>query len=256
MSDLVALLADHTIQNVVIGASLLGLSSGVLGSFAVLRQQSLLGDSLSHAALPGVCLGFILAGGRELGSILTGAIATTILAAFMMLALTRFTRLKTDAALGATLSIPFAIGVVLLTHVQGTGNASQAGLDTFLFGSAAAILRSDLWLMGGITAPALLLVAALWKELKLVTFDPTFAATLGIPVLAVELGLAAPVALAGVVGLQMVGVVLMAAMTPDVAGKGVKGGDLIKEIAPIVGGKGGGRPDMAQGGGPEAGGVM
>jgi manganese/zinc/iron transport system permease protein len=219
--SLIALFSDYTLQNVALGAAILGAVSGVLGSFAVLRQQSLVGDALSHAALPGVCLGFMVAGMRDLGSILAGALLTGGLAALTILALTRLTRLKTDAAIGIALSVFFALGVVLLTVIQGAGGASQAGLETFLFGQAAAILRSDLWVMGGITLAALLVVALMWKEFKLVTFDPVFARTLGMPVTVLEVTLTVMVALAVVVGLQMVGVVLMAAMViaPAVAAR-------------------------------------
>ncbi|MDR5867377.1 metal ABC transporter permease [Halomonas koreensis] len=221
MSELLALLRDYTLQNVMAGAALLGLISGVLGSFAVLRRQSLLGDTMSHAALPGVCLGFLIAGGRHLGSILAGALITGSLAALLMLLLTRMSRLKTDAALGIALSTFFALGVVLLTHIQGMNNAAQGGLDAFLFGQAAATLRSDVWIMAGVTALALALVAALWKEFKLVTFDAEFAASLGMPVVWLEVLLTVMIALAVVVGLQMVGVVLMAAMViaPAVAAR-------------------------------------
>ncbi|MEX1081765.1 MAG: iron chelate uptake ABC transporter family permease subunit [Halofilum sp. (in: g-proteobacteria)] len=205
-------LSDYTVQTVAIGAILLGLVSGVLGSFAVLREQSLLGDALAHAALPGVCIGFLIAGGRSLGWIMAGALATAVLSALAVLLLTRRSRLKTDAGLGIALSIPFAIGVVLLTYIQGQPNASQGGLDTFLLGQAAATLRSDLWIMGGVTAFALTLVVTCWKQFKLVTFDPLFAQSLGLPVILLETVLTAMIALAVVVGLQMVGVVLMTAM--------------------------------------------
>lgn len=141
-----------------------------------------------------------------------GALVTGALAALLMLLLTRKSRLKTDAGLGVALSVFFAVGIVLLTYIQGTNNASQGGLNSFLFGQAAATLRSDLWVMGAITAAALALVAALWKEFKLVSFDPVFAASIGLPVVALEVTLTVMVALAVVVGLQMVGVVLMAAM--------------------------------------------
>ena len=221
MNALLALFQDYTVQNVALGAALLGVSSGVLGSFAVLRQQSLLGDTMSHAALPGVCLGFIVAGSRQLGSILLGALITGTLAALFMLLLTRRSRLKTDAGLGSALSVFFALGIVLLTYIQGTGNASQGGLDSFLFGQAAAILRSDLYVMGGVTLFALSLVAAFWKEFKLVAFDPGFAGSLGLPVVVLEVVLTVMIALAVVIGLQMVGVVLMAAMViaPAVAAR-------------------------------------
>ena len=219
--SLVEFLSDYTLQNVALGAAILGVISGVLGSFAVLRQQSLVGDALSHAALPGVCLGFIVAGARDLGAIMAGALLTGGLAALLILALTWLTRLKTDAAIGISLSVFFALGVVLLTVIQGSGGASQAGLESFLFGQAAAILRSDLEVMGAITGVALAVVLLLWKEFKLVTFDPTFARTLGLPVTVLEVTLTVMVALAVVVGLQMVGVVLMAAMViaPAVAAR-------------------------------------
>lgn len=221
MTGLLDLLGDYTVQNVIIGAILLGIASGVLGCFAVLRQQSLLGDTLAHAALPGVCIGFLIAGTRDLGWIMAGALASSVVAALFVLVLTRRTRIKTDAALGSTLGITFAAGVVLLTYIQGQSNASQGGLDTFLFGQAAATLRSDLWLMGGVTLTAVALVLGCWKQFKLVTFDPQFAGSIGLPVALLEGVLTAMIALAVVVGLQMVGVVLMTSMViaPAVAAR-------------------------------------
>ncbi|CAN5812985.1 hypothetical protein BH23PSE1_BH23PSE1_03330 [soil metagenome] len=212
MTGLVALLSDHTVQTVASGAAILGIVSGVLGSFAVLRRQSLLGDALSHAALPGICLGFLVAGARDLGSIMAGAFLTGGIAALVIILIGRRTRLKTDAALGIVLSVFFAVGVVLLTLIQARGGAAQAGLSTFLFGQAAAMLRGDVALIALVGALALGLLAAFWKECKLVTFDPPYAHTLGLPVLAIEIGLTVMVALAIVVGLQIVGVVLMTAM--------------------------------------------
>ena len=215
------LLGDYTLRTVLMGAAILGLVSGVLSVFAVLRRQSLMGDALSHAALPGICLGFLIAGERSLGWIMGGALASGGVAALWILALTRTSRLKTDAAIGSALSVFFALGVVLLTYIQAGGNVAQAGLETFLFGQAAAILRSDLPLMAAIAGGVALAITVFWKEVKLVTFDPVFARTLGLPVLAIEVALTAMIALAVVVGLQMVGVVLMAAMViaPAVAAR-------------------------------------
>lgn len=218
---MLALASDYTVQTVVAGALLLGIASGTLGAFAVLRKQSLLGDVLSHAALPGVALGFLVAGGRSFGSLLVGALVTGIAAALLMLLLARRSRLKTDAALGISLGTFFAAGVVLLSYVQGRSGAGQAGLETFLFGQAAAILRSDLWVMAGVTAVALLLVVAVWKEFEVATFDPAFAASMGLPVPVLDAVMTAMIALAVVLGLQMVGVVLMSAMivAPAVAAR-------------------------------------
>ncbi len=210
--SLLAALTNYTVQNVLIGAVLLGCVSGLLGTFAVLRQQSLLGDTLAHAALPGVCIGFLIAGGRHLGWILAGALATGVLTAMFVVLMVKRSRLKTDAALGIGLSVTFAAGVVLLTYIQGTAGASQGGLDSFLFGQAAATRRSDLWVMGAITLASLVLVLACWKQFKLVVFDPLFARSIGLPVVVLEVLLTAMIALAVVVGLQMVGVVLMTSM--------------------------------------------
>ena len=213
MTEVWLLLSDFTVRNVIAGAALLGLASGVLGSYALLRGQSLLGDALSHAALPGVALGFLVVGSRQLLPILTGALFTGALAALFMTLLVRRSRLKTDAALGSALSIFFAVGLVLLTYISTLNNASQAGLEAFLFGQAASIVPSDLVTMGAITGVSLLVVLLLWKEFKVVVFDPGFAAaSLGLPVIALDLLMTIMVALSIVVGLQMVGVVLMSAM--------------------------------------------
>lgn len=212
MNALLATLSDYTFQTVAIGAMLLGILSGTLGSFAVLRRQSLLGDTLSHAALPGIALGFIIAGGRNLPSMLLGALLSGLAATIVMTVLQRHSRLKLDTILGTILSVFFAVGVVLLTWIQNNFGAAQAGLDSFLFGQAAAMLRGDLILMGSVTAFVLAFVLIMWKEFKAVTFDPLFARTLGLRVTLLESLLTMLVAIAVVMGLQMVGVVLMSAM--------------------------------------------
>ena len=215
------LLGNYTVQTVIIGAVFLGIASGLLGCFAVLRQQSLLGDTLAHAALPGVCIGFLIAGSRHLGWIMAGALGTAVIAALFVQTVTRHSRIRTDAGLGIALSVSFAVGVILLTYIQGQSNASQGGLDSFLFGQAAATRREDLWFMGGVTLVALVLVMLCWKQFKLVTFDPLFAGSIGLPVAVLESVLTSMIALAVVVGLQMVGVVLMTAMViaPAVAAR-------------------------------------
>jgi manganese/zinc/iron transport system permease protein len=210
--ELAALLGDFTVRTVALGAALVGLVAGVLGSFAVLRQQSLLGDTLSHAALPGVCLGFLVAGSRQLEPILAGALISGAAAALLVVLLTRATRIKTDAALGVALSLFFAVGTVLLTYLQRHAGAAQAGLDAFLFGQAAALVPRDLVVLAVVGTVSLLVVALGWKELKVTTFDADFARSLGRPVVAIEFALSVLIAIAVVIGLQMVGVILMVAL--------------------------------------------
>lgn len=194
------------------GSVALGVCGGVIGCFALLRKRALLGDALAHAALPGICLAFMLTGVKSMGWLLVGATLTCWLGALTVDALARYTRVKEDSALGITLSVFFGVGILLLTHIQKTGAAAQAGLDKFLFGQAAAMLDGDVALLTGVSLGLVGVVALAYKEFKLVSFDPDFATAIGMPVRLIEFMMATLVALAVVVGLQAVGVVLMAAM--------------------------------------------
>jgi manganese/zinc/iron transport system permease protein len=208
----IALLADFTARTVALGAGLAGALAGLAGAFAFLRRQSLLGDTLAHAALPGVCIGFLVAGTRSLPALMAGALMAGLAAAVAVTLIARGSRLKPDAALAIVLSLFFAAGVVLLTHIQATAGAGQAGLETFLFGQAAAMLPSDVVAIGVLAAGAALAVAVLWRPLKLATFDPALAAVQGLPLRRIEIALAALIAVAVVAGVQLVGVVLMTAL--------------------------------------------
>jgi manganese/zinc/iron transport system permease protein len=206
------LFSDYTLRTVAIGAALLGIISGVLGCFAVLRRQALLGDAMSHAALPGIAIAFMITGQRETVTLLLGAAATAWLAAMLLHAVTRTTRVKEDAGLAMILAVFFGLGLVLLSVLQRRPEAAQAGLRSFLFGQAAALVARDIWVMLALGLPALLIVALLWKQLKLISFDPEYAASVGLPVGALGVLLTSLVVVAIVIGLQTVGVVLMSAM--------------------------------------------
>ena len=214
-------LLDPIVITVTTGAAMLGLAAGSLGTFAVLRRESLIGDTMSHAALPGVALGFLLTGERSLAAMLAGALVTGLAAALFSLYLSNLPRIKRDAALGVALGLFFALGVVALSFAQKLPGAAAAGLETFLFGQAAATLRSDLLLLGAVTVAALGIVAALWKQVTAVTFDPDFAQAAGFNRRAYEALLTGLLAVAVVIGLQMVGVVLMSALVvaPAVAAR-------------------------------------
>jgi len=211
---------DHTLRTVTMGGALLGLVTGVLGSFAVLRRQSLLGDALSHAALPGVVIAFIVQG-RALSALLIGAAIASLTAMAFISALTRTTKIKQDAAQGITLAAWFAFGLILLSYVQGRPDAGQAGLDKFIFGQAAALVQSDVLLIVGVGALVCLIVALFWKEFKLLTFDPEFAAANGFPVRFLDSLLSSLIVAAIVLGLQLAGVILMVGLliAPAVAAR-------------------------------------
>src|SRR5262245_47409088 len=205
--------SNPTLRTVALGAALLGAVSGALGSFALLRRQSLLGDAVSHAALPGVVLAFLLTGNKAPLTLLIGATLAGWLAALAVIGIVRASRIPFDSALAGVLAVFFGVGVMLLTYLQkGGARASQAGLDRFLFGQAATLLSEDLWAMAGVGVLALAVLLVFWKEFKLLCFDPGYAASLGLPVRLLDGLLTGLMVLAIVIGLQAVGVVLMSAM--------------------------------------------
>lgn len=210
--------SDYTVRVVALGSALLGAYGGLLGAFALLRRQSLLGDAVSHAALPGIALAFLLTGSRDLRVLLVGATAAGLLASYLLGAITGSPhgghggRIKQDTGLGLVLSVFFGFGLVLLTLIQKRPDANQAGLDRFLFGQASSLLASEVALIAVPAVLSLVLVLLFWKEFALVSFDRDSAAVLGLPVRRLELLLTAMTVLAVVVGLQTVGVVLVSAL--------------------------------------------
>jgi manganese/zinc/iron transport system permease protein len=212
MQALRDLLFDYTLRTVALGAGVLGLVSGVLGAFAVLRKQSLLGDAISHAALPGIVVAFMLTGSTEAIVLVIGAFVAGWLATLFMKPITGRTRVKPDAALGIALAVFFGFGLLLLTFVQRWPDASKAGLDKLLFGQAATLVGSDVITMVALGGAALVILSLFWKEFKLLSFDLDYAAASGYRVTLLDVLLTSLTVVAIVVGLQTVGVVLMSAM--------------------------------------------
>lgn len=206
------LVFDYTLRNVALGSALLGIVSGVLGCFAVLRRQGLLGDALSHAALPGICVAFLLAGSRETWVLMLGAGISGWLGTLALLAIVRHTRIHEDSALAVVLSVFFGLGILLLTYVAKRNDANQAGLDRYLFGQAATLVTENVVTMAVLGLAALACVALLFKEFKLLAFDPEFAATLGLNAPRLNLLLNVLTLVAIVIGLQAVGVILMVSL--------------------------------------------
>jgi len=206
------LFSDYTLRTVAIGTAILGIVSGALGSYAVLRKQSLVGDAISHAALPGICLAFLITDSKSPFVMVAGASLAGWLGILVVTAIVHNTRIKEDAALGIILAVFFGVGIVLLTLIQKMPNANQAGLDKFLFGQAAALLERDIKMMGIIGVMVIGLTLLFWKEFKLLCFDPAFGASLGFPMKILDILLMTLIVMAIVIGLQAVGVVLMSAM--------------------------------------------
>lgn len=210
--SLLTLLDTSALRTVALGAAGLGLVAGAVGAFAVLRRQSLQGDMVSHAALPGVAVAFLLGGESPAALVAGGAVAGWV-AMVLVGVVSRRSRVPFDAALGGALAVFFGLGLVLMTYIQRhVEGASRSPLERYLFGQAALLREEDLRAIGAVGAGALLILAASWKELKLLSFDPDYAASLGLPVRRLDLLLTTLTVVAVVIGLKAVGVVLMTAL--------------------------------------------
>ncbi|GIW92594.1 MAG: manganese ABC transporter permease [Pirellulaceae bacterium] len=200
------------------GAVALGAGGGVVGVFLLLRKQALLGDVVSHAALPGVGLAFLVlelvraGSGKWVPGLLLGAALAGFTGIAASTLLRRGTRLKDDAVLAVVLSVYFGLGIVLLTIVQRLPGGNQAGLPHFIYGKAAALRMSDVQVISAVVTLAVLVCLLLFKELRLLAFDERFAAAQGWPVVALDLVLKVLVVAIAVVGLQGVGLLLVVAV--------------------------------------------
>jgi manganese/zinc/iron transport system permease protein len=197
---------------VVWAAVLLGITCGLLGCFIVLRRQSLLGDAIGHAVLPGVCIGFLFAGTRSTPTLLAGALVAGLLAAAMIGLLQRTTKLKTGECMGVVFTGFYGAGIVLLKYIQNRGLAGQTGLDKFLFGQIVGVSTEDVAYMAVIGALATGLIIVFWRRLAVSSFDEDFAHSIGVPIRAVHYLLTGLITVAIVISIQAVGVVLVAAM--------------------------------------------
>ncbi|MBM3176875.1 MAG: metal ABC transporter permease [Bacteroidetes bacterium] len=214
-------MSDPNVRVVALGAILLTATSALVGCFTFLDKKSLLGDSIAHAVLPGICLGFLISGTKDPVFLIGGAFITGWLSVFAVEFITTRTRIKEDAAIGLVLSVFFGVGILLLTTIQKSGNASQSGLDSFIFGKAAALMGKDLVVFSVVAIALLVGLTLFFREFTLLSFDRDFAEAIGLPVKRLRFLLTILIVMAVVIGIQAVGVVLMAAMliTPAAAAR-------------------------------------
>lgn len=211
---------------VTLGAMALGLATGAVGAFLFLRKRSLMPDAMAHATLPGVGMAFLVmvafgGEGRFLPGLLLGAGVSSLLGLWVLQGLVRGTRLPEDAAIGIVLSTFYGAGIVLLTYIQGLGAGRQAGLEGFLLGSTAGMLREDVYLIAGGGVLVLLALAALRRVLVMVAFDPGYAGVMGVRPAWVDAALMALVLAVVLLGIRVVGAILLVALliTPAVAAR-------------------------------------
>jgi len=203
---------SYNAQWVLLSTLILGMASGAIGTLTYWKRQSLMSDALSHAALPGVIIGFIVAGSKNLPIMLIGAAISALLGAFLIQWIRSVTRVKEDAAMGIILSVFFGLGIMLLTFVSRMSGGGQSGLDNFIFGQAASMVSSDVKIMSYLAGVVLLVVVIGYKEWKLFLFDPQYAHGLGLSNRFMNAIYTFVMVLVIVIGIQAVGVILMAAL--------------------------------------------
>lgn len=208
-----------TLWIVAIGA-MTNVACALLGCFLVLRRMSLLGDALSHAVLPGLVVAFIASGTLSLPAMFAGALVVGLATAFLTQWLNRQGRVSEDASMGVVFTSLFALGVILIKRY---GEGVHLDVDCVFSGALDFVTLNTIDVAGFeiprtavSLGPVLLLnvafVVLLWKELKISSFDPELASTLGVSAQWMHYALMAMVAGTTVASFEAVGSILVVAM--------------------------------------------
>ncbi len=212
---------DPNVRWVVLGIMAMCAGSALVGVFAFLRKKALVGDAVSHAILPGICLSFLVTESKATWALLPGAFLTGWFSLIAIDYLTQHTKLKSDSAIALVLSVFYGVGILLLTMIQNMELAQQSGLDKFLFGKAAAMVYEDVVVLIGLSLLIIVVIFSLYRPFRLMTFNPDYAQSLGYPIRLLEGLISGLTVLSVAIGVQAVGVVLMAALliTPAAAAR-------------------------------------
>lgn len=196
------LMSYHFLQNALVTAIVIGVVSGAVGCFIILRSLSLMGDAISHAVLPGVALSFILGINFFIGAIVFGLLASVIITYIKENSV-----IKGDTAIGITFSSFLALGIILI----GVANSST-DLFHILFGNILAVQDSDKWITIGVSVFVLGVIILFFKELLITSFDPILAKSMGMNVNAYHYMLMILLTLVSVTAMQSVGTILIVAL--------------------------------------------
>lgn len=203
---------EYTTLKILVGVGVFGFAAGQVGVFAFLRSESLLGDAISHAALPGIALVFLCTHSKNPLLLLGGGVLAGLIGVCFLYAAEKHTALKKDAILGIILSVFFGIGLVLLTVIQKLPVSNQSILNKFLFGNAALLLWQDIYVITAISVGVLCILHTYKRIFSATTFDQQFIRSLGFSVHYLHILLLSLLVITIVIGLQAVGVVLMSSM--------------------------------------------
>ncbi|NUM47704.1 MAG: metal ABC transporter permease [Anaerolineales bacterium] len=190
-----------------IAAVMVGVVSALVGTHVVLRGMAFFGDSLAHAILPGVAVGYVLGNGDR-GTVFVWSLAAAVVTSLAIGAISRGTKLREDTSIGIVFAGMFALGIALISAQR----SYAVDLAHFLFGDVLGVSTADLWLTAITGGVVVIIMLALYKELMVMAFDPILAATMRLPTRLLENLLLILIAVTIVVALQTVGITLMVAM--------------------------------------------
>lgn len=194
-------------QRALLAVILIGVLSGIMGAYVVTRGMSFLGDALAHSVLPGVAIVYLNGGGGQQSLLLLGGMIASVLSALGIGFLTRGRRVREDTAIGIVFAGTLALGIGIISSTR----SFSTDLQHILIGNILAVTATDLLFMAGIGLGVILIVALLYKELLITSFDATLAQALHLPGEGLRLLLLVLLAVTIVIGVQAVGVALIAA---------------------------------------------
>ncbi len=219
----ISIITQYSFIVVAIGTMLLAMATGIVGTISILKGQSLIGDAVGHASLPGIILAFMISGRKSAVILMLGAIVAGIVAFMLIQIISEGSKIEADTAMAVILSAMFGMGMVLKSYIQGNSKyqgASQSGLASYIFGQAAYILREDVYIILAVSIISLALFILFYKEIKVYVFDMVYAYTIGINSRLTSLLIMIITMILIAAGLKAVGAILISSMliTPAVTG--------------------------------------
>ncbi|MGX4645402.1 metal ABC transporter permease [Holzapfeliella sp. JNUCC 80] len=203
ITDFIQALSQYDfLQSALLTAIMVGVMSGIIGSFIILRGMSLMGDAISHAVLPGVAVAYMLG-----INVLVGASIFGIIAAILIGFVASNSKIKMDTSIGIIFSAFYALGFILISMAE-----SAANLHHILFGNILAVSDGDMMTTVVVLGIVILFVSIFYKELLITSFDAVYAKTYGLNVQFIHYGLMLILTLVTVSALQTVGIILVVAM--------------------------------------------
>ncbi|MFP4088797.1 MAG: metal ABC transporter permease [Cyclobacteriaceae bacterium] len=206
---------------IILTGTLVAVSCGLLGVFLVLRKMAMVGDAISHAVLPGIVIAYLVAETRDTLPMLIGAAALGVLTTVMIELLYRKARLQSDASIGITFTWLFAVGIILISLFTGQvdldqecvlyGEIAYVPLDIWLTDSGLNLGPRTPWILGGVLMLLLLMIGLGYKGLQITTFNPEYAAALGISTAFWHYLLMSAVSITTVLSFESVGAILVVA---------------------------------------------